>query len=353
MTENKEKLEEEKKPKSWLREWLDAALFAIIAALIIRTFFFEAYRIPTPSMENTLMTGDFVAVSKMSYGARTPMSLGIPFTEIFLPGVQLPWTRLPGFDEVDRNDIVVFNYPIDNKPIAEKANYVKRCVGIPGDTLELIDKRLFVNGSPAYRPEGLVEKYRVLFKSNVRISRERLENLGGKLPMRSSDANELSIMLTVAQASEMMSWQEVDTLMLDVMPKDAKLFRGRFNFSKASNNTDHFNQFVVPFKGQIVELNLDNYPIYKDVIERYEGNTVRIAGSSIFINNEQSSTYEIKKDYYFMMGDYRDNSEDSRFWGFVPDDHIVGSPLVVYYSSENYVPRFERIMKWVGNPELN
>lgn len=341
----------EQKQKSWLREWVDAALFAVIAAMIIRTFFFEAYRIPTPSMENTLMTGDFVAVSKMSYGARTPMSLGIPFTEIYLPGITLPWTRLPGFDDVDRYDIVVFNYPIDAKPIAQKANYVKRCVGIPGDTLEFIAKRLFVNGEAAFRPEGLVEKYRVFFKPNVRISRQRLENLGGKLPMRSSSANELSIMLTEAQANEMKNWQEVDSVSLDVLPEDVPFFRGRFQYSKAAKNTDHFSKRVVPFKGQQINLSVQNYPIYKDIIERYEKNKVRIAGDTFYINDQETDIYTIQKDYYFMMGDYRDNSEDSRFWGFVPDDHIVGSPMLVYYSSENFVPRFERIFKWVGNPE--
>lgn len=340
----------EKKQKSWLREWLDAALFAVVAALIIRSFFFEAYRIPTPSMENTLMTGDFVAVSKMSYGARTPMSIGIPFTQIHIPDLQLPWTRLPGFDDVDRNDVVVFNYPIDEKPISQKANYVKRCVGIPGDTLELINKVLYVNGQMAFRPEGLVEKHRVFFKPNVRISRQRLENLGGKLPMRSSSANELSIMLTAAQAESMRSWQEVDSVALDVLPKEVPFFRGRFEYSKAAKNTDHFSARVVPFKGQEIMLNPDHYPLYKDIIERYENNKVRVVGDKFYINDELTNTYTIKKDYYFMMGDYRDNSEDSRFWGYVPDDHIVGSPLLVYYSSENFVPRFDRIFKWVGNP---
>lgn len=344
------KEQKESAPKSWLREWLDAALFAIVVALIVRTFFFEAYRIPTPSMENTLLTGDFVAVSKMSYGARTPMSVGVPFTQIHWPGLQLPWTRLPGFDEVDRYDIVVFNYPMEDKPISQRSSYVKRCVGIPGDTLELRAKRLFVNGESAYRPEGIVEQYRVRFKPNARISRERLESLGAKLPMR-VDELEMSVMLDESQAAQMMSWQEVDSLYLYARPKDMQLFSSRFAFSQAFKNPDHFGPLVVPFKGQQIELTNTNYPIYQDLIERYEQNEVRRVGDTFVINGQQTNSYTVQKNYYFMMGDYRDNSEDSRFWGFVPDDHIVGSPVLVYFSTDGLVPRFSRLFTWVGNPE--
>lgn len=344
------KSQDSPKQKSWLREWIDAALWAVVAALIIRTFFFEAFRIPTPSMENTMLTGDFVAVSKMSYGVRTPMVLGVPFTEITFNNITFPWTRLPKFDEVDRYDIVVFNYPIGTQPIAAKPNYVKRCVGIPGDTLELRSKRLFVNNEPAWRPDGLVEQYRVRFKPNVRISRERLENLGGKLPMKISDT-EMAIMLDESQAEEMNAWQEVDSLYLSVRDKNEKLYTRRFQFAQAFNNPDHFDEFVVPFKGQEVSLNTENLPIYADIIENYEGNELSIAGDDIFINKQKADTYMIQKDYYFMMGDYRDNSEDSRFWGFVPDDHIVGAPLVVYFSLDGLVPRFSRLFTWVGNPE--
>ena len=139
----------DKKAKSWIREWLDALIYAGIAALIIRAFFFEAFRIPTPSMEDTLLVGDFLLVSKLHYGPRTPMSIGIPFTEIHIPNLTLPWFRIPGFGKINRNDVFVFNYPMEDKVIAQKTNYIKRCVGLPGDSIRIGDKVLYVNGERA------------------------------------------------------------------------------------------------------------------------------------------------------------------------------------------------------------
>ena len=150
---------ENEEAKSWLREWMDALLFAAVAAIIIRAFLFEAYRIPTPSMEKSLLTGDFLIVSKISYGPRTPMVLGVPFTNIYMPGAVLPWTRLPGLREVERNDIVVFNYPIDLDPVAAKTSYIKRAVGMPGDTLTVDDAELFINGEKAQQFEGIQRTY--------------------------------------------------------------------------------------------------------------------------------------------------------------------------------------------------
>ena len=209
----KRRQEEHKQAKSWFRGWWEALLFAAIAALIIRTFFFQAYRIPTPSMENTLMVGDFLVVSKIDYGPRTPMVLTVPFTNIYLPGLTFPWTRLPGYGKVHRNDVVVFNYPIDIAPIAAKTNYVKRCKGLPGDTLFIKNKRLYVNGHKAKRfPRLQQQHYQVSVKNNMRLSSARVQELGGKLLRRINNGNNYLVNMTLAQADTMRTWQNIQSV---------------------------------------------------------------------------------------------------------------------------------------------
>ncbi len=337
---------EDKKAKGWLREWGDALLFAIVAALIIRTFFFEAYRIPTPSMEDTLLVGDFLVVSKINYGPRTPMVLGIPFTNINLPGVTLPWIRLPGFDEIERNDVVVFNYPIDIAPISAKTSYVKRCVGLPGDTLALDNKQLMVNGKPAKQFPGLEQQYVVSVTERVRLSRSKVSTSGGRL-VNQLESNRYVVNMTDALADTMQNWPEVTAVEPYVLPERIDEFgRTNFSFSQGFSNHHHMPPITVPYEGQKITLTPENWPVYENVLTRYERNTVERNGDSFTINGKQTNTYTIKKDYYFMMGDNRDNSEDSRFWGFVPHDHIVGEAIFIYFSwdAERTLPRFGRIL---------
>lgn len=343
----KRRRDEDKKAKGWIREWGDALLFAAIAALIIRTFFFEAYRIPTPSMENTLLTGDFLVVSKINYGPRTPMVLSVPFTNINFNAITFPWTRLPGISEIERNDIVVFNYPIDIAPIAAKTSYVKRCVGFPGDSLAIRDKRLFVNGEPAPIFPGLQKNYIVTVQDRVRLSTSKVEANGGHLVSRVGGQNQYRINMTDDLAEEMKSWPEITSVELYVLPEDFDEYaRADFSFSSGFNNHDHLPQITVPYEGQQVTLTSENWHIYENIITRYERNTVERNGGNFVINGEQTNSYTIKQDYYFMMGDNRDNSEDSRFWGFVPRDHIVGEASLIYFSwnSERTLPRFGRIL---------
>lgn len=335
--------------KSWLREWADALLFAAVAAIIIRAFFFEAYRIPTPSMEKTLLTGDFLIVSKMSYGPRTPMVLGVPFTNIHMPGVVLPWARLPGFSEVERNDIVVFNYPIDLAPIAAKTSYIKRAVGIPGDTIAINDAELYVNGDKSPDFEGIQRNYVVTVRDRVRLSPAKVEAAGGRL-IGSQGQGQYRVNMTSNVATKISEWPEVNKVELFVLPEDFNEFNRRnFNFSSGFNNHHHLPPVVVPFEGQTVTLTPENYHIYQDIITRYEGNNVDRNGDEFIINGEPTNEYTIKQDYYFMMGDNRDNSEDSRFWGFVPQTHIVGKAGIIYFSwdHERWLPRFERILNFI------
>lgn len=347
------KKDQHERAKHWAREWLDALLFAAIAALIIRTFFFEAYRIPTPSMENTLLTGDFLVVSKISYGPRTPMVLGIPFTNVYLPGVSLPWTRLPGFDSIDRYDIVVFNYPIDIAPIAAKTNYIKRCMGIPGDTLAIRDKIVYVNGNRAEQFSGVQRRYVVQVQERVRLSPAKVRAAGGRL-VGSQGPNQYLVNMTSEVANTINQWPEVINVEFHVLPEDFKEFSQRdFSFSSGFNNHDHMSSVVVPFKGQEVTLTADNWHIYENIITRYERNNVDRAGGRFVINGDTTGTYTIQGDYYFMMGDNRDDSEDSRYWGFVPQDHVVGKAGMIYFSwdSNRWLPRFNRLFNIIHSSD--
>lgn len=341
--------DQHEKAKSWLREWMDALLFAAVAALIIRTFFFEAYRIPTPSMEETLLTGDFLVVSKISYGPRTPMVLGIPFTNVYLPGLTLPWTRLPGYEDIERNDIVVFNYPIDIAPIAAKTNYIKRSVGIPGDTLSIRDKELFINSESAEDFPGVQKNYIVTVQERVRLSPAKVRAAGAQL-IRAEGPNSYRVNMTSSQAETISNWNEVSEVEPFVLPESYNEFsRVDFSFSSGFMNHDHLPPIVVPFKGQEVTLTADNWHIYENIITRYERNNVERNGNNFVINGEETNTYTIQQDYYFLMGDNRDDSEDSRFWGFVPDDHVVGKAGLIYFSwdAERWLPRFERILNFI------
>lgn len=347
-----ERKKQNEKAKSWLREWGDALLFAFVAALIIRTFLFEAYRIPTPSMEKTLLTGDFLVVSKISYGPRTPMVLGVPFTNIYLPGVVLPWTRLPGFSEIERNDIVVFNYPIDLTPIAAKTNYIKRAVGMPHDTLSIENTQLYVNGDEAQSFPGIQQVYMVNVRERVRLSPAKVEAAGATLYGRQGSNGSYRVNMTDDVAADMRQWPEVTSVEKFVLPDNFNEYRQvDFSFSSGFTNHHHLPPTVVPFKGQEVTLTPSNYHIYENIITRYEGNNVKRDGDQFIINGESTNTYTIKQDYYFMMGDNRDNSEDSRYWGFVPQSHIVGKAGIIYFSwdSERWLPRFGRILNVIND----
>lgn len=343
------KNEQHEKAKHWAREWLDALIFAAIAALIIRTFLFEAYRIPTPSMEQTLLTGDFLVVSKISYGPRTPMVLGIPFTNIYLPGIDLPWTRLPGFTDIKRNDIVVFNYPIDIAPIAAKTNYIKRCVGLPHDTLAVRGNMLYVNGDLSRQFQTVQKNYVVEVHERVRLSPAKVQNAGGML-VGAQGSNAYMVNMTSVVAEIISNWAEVENVQLLVLPEGFNEFSRRdFSFSSGFMNHHRMPPTVVPFEGQKVTLTRENWHIYENIITRYERNNAEWRENQLYINGEPDSTYTIQQDYYFMMGDNRDDSEDSRYWGFVPHDHVVGKAGMIYFSwdSDRWLPRFNRIFDLV------
>lgn len=338
------------KAKNWAKEWLDAILWAAAVALIVRTLLFEAYRIPTPSMEKTLLTGDFLIVSKLNYGLRTPMTIGIPFTDIHIQGLELPWFRVPGWQDVERNDIVVFNYPIDMKVTAAKTNYIKRAVAVAGDTLEIRNKIVYVNGVREIHRDTYEQVYRVLPRERVRLSESKVALAGGEI--RQTDAFAYYISLTESARAELQSWPEIASIDLYVRPAEInETDMSRFDFRRGmGGNHDHMAPFVIPGKDLTITLNAATYPIYRLAIERYEENTVERRGSEFYINGELARDYTFKQDYFFVMGDNRDNSEDSRMWGFVPQDHVIGKPAIIYFSidMERFMPRFGRIFNLIN-----
>jgi signal peptidase I len=339
---------ENSQAKHWAREWLDALVWAAIAAIILRTFFFGAYRIPTPSMEKTLLTGDFLIVTKLAYGPRTPMTLSVPFTDIYMPGVNLPWFRIPGYSEIERDDIVVFNYPIDVAPISVKTNYIKRAVGMPGDRISIEDKVLYVNGEYAENFETLMYNHRVQTRERIRLSASKVREAGASIVQ--SGSNSYIINMTEEVAEQMEGWSEIETVEKFVLPDDYDGFSRRgFNFSRGFANHDNMEEFTVPYNGMEVELASDNWHLYQDLVERYERNSVQRDGDHFIINGEETNRYVIQQDYYFMMGDNRDDSEDSRYWGFVPDDHVIGKAGIIYFSwdGERFLPRFNRMLNLI------
>ena len=350
-SKNARKTSQERPIKLVLREWLDAFIFAFIVAAILRAFLFGSYKIPTGSMEKDLLIGDFLIVSNAAYGARTPMSVCVPFTQWCLPGVNLPFTRLPGYRSITRNDIFVFNVPWEVKPISQKTNYIKRAVGIPGDTLEFKDKVLFVNGEAEPTHDGIQKLHTLVLKQGVRLTNAKMEEINaGTIGASSRYFQQVSnleyrVNLTYDAVKKVISWAETDTLYPTVIPADqvvSAYTQSAGYFSRAFNNPDHFGPIVVPFNGQEVILNATNWPIYKDIIERFEGNRVQTKGGVFVINGEETTRYVIQQDYYFAMGDNRDSSEDSRFWGFVPKDHVIGRAGVVWMSLNNGFPRMNR-----------
>ncbi len=344
---------DEQKAKSWLREWLDALVFAFIAAAILRSLIFGSYKIPTGSMEQDLLIGDFLIVSNLTYGARTPMAVCVPFTQICLPGVKIPSTRLPGFREVERNDIIVFNVPWEVKPISQKTNYIKRAVAVAGDTLEIRNKVVFVNGEQEPEHDGVQRFHIIKMNDRVRLSDAKMKSAGAgtiggseRYVGQQQEPNTYLVNLTEEVAETVRSWPEVDTLYYFMFDEDQRLSQyvnSDGNFSRSQNNHDHLSEVVIPFEGQQIELTPQNWFVYKDLIERYERNEVTQDGNQFIINGERTNIYTVKQDYYFAMGDNRDSSEDSRFWGFVPKDHIIGKAFIVWMSLDGMVPRFSRI----------
>lgn len=341
-------------PKSQLRQWGEALLFAAVVVLIVRTLFFDLFRIPTPSMERNLLVGDYLFVSKLHYGTRLPLTLGVPFTSWYLPGMEFPYTRLPGFSEVQRGDAIVFNYPPEAQPIDRKMHYIKRVIGLPGETLEVRDKVVHVNGDPLPLGEGM-QQFWYVYKSDARyqLPGSRLRELGVSDVRPTQDAEVVRVLATPDAVEAMRAWPWIDRVEPYIARDEAY---GALMYPPGRGYTpDNYGPVTAPQKGETVVLTSENWPLYEPLIGRYEGHTTQRVGDSIFqIDGEQVETYTFTQDYYFAMGDNRDNSEDSRFWGFVPMDHVVGKAIFTYFSwdANGYLPRFSRIFRVIQDDDV-
>jgi signal peptidase I len=355
-----------KKKKSPTREWADAIIFAVIAATLIRTLFIEAYTIPTPSMERSLLVGDFLFVSKVNYGARTPMTpIAFPFahhtmpifgTKAYWDGVKLPYYRLPGLSDVKKGDVVVFNYPMEAdspyyRPVDKRENYIKRCQGTPGDTVSLVDAQVYVNGKAAPNPPGEQIDYTVT-TNGMEMNPQILEDLNV-----SNYENIPFPTMTKDAAAKLKSFSNVKSVTPNTKPRGlADPFNavfpaaypkyalspqnGAFNW-----NVDNYGPIIIPKKGWTVKLDSLTMPLYGRAIEIYENNKVQIVGKDVMINGKKADSYTFKMNYYWMMGDNRHDSADSRYWGFVPEDHIVGKALFIWMSWDDNASFFSKI-RW-------
>ena len=383
-------------PKGWVRDWCDAILWAVVAALIIRTFVFEAYTIPSSSMEGTLMTGDYLIVSKIGYGPRVPNTpLSFPFvhhtlpwsktTKSYIEWPQFGYKRLPGFSQIKRNDPIVFNFPagdtvseayqsnvtyyqlvrqfgrervnsdrnhfgrIITRPVDKRENYVKRLIAMPGDTLQIIDGVVYINGEKGYQPPHMQHNYLVKINGN-NLNPKMLERFGISEGYRTPVANEFILNMNAATAEEFGKQSfvlEVTKVVTpagsepsqEIFPNDTLHFRW---------NVDNFGPIVIPQQGATVQITPENIALYQRCITAYEHNDLKIKDNKIYINGQETDRYTFDMDYYWMMGDNRHNSQDSRFWGYVPVDHIVGKPLFVWFSKDSnfHKIRWNRILKF-------
>ena len=415
---------------------LGSLSFAIVVATLVHTYFIQPYTIPTSSLEKSLLVGDFLFVSKFHYGARTPMTpIAAPMVHDTLPVVKvksytakpsLPYFRFPALQKIERNDIVVFNWPADtlfhmykaadkryDKPIDKKTNYVKRCTAIPGDNFEIRDGIIFINGKESILPERAKPQYFYLIKSkdaSIDNLKEFYQISEGyplfEIKNEIWDKPELKNELISQYAFEEISRDTLTTAITGQIDQEiySKLglmispnyFYGNLTFekfeklksdsrisfvkrqiskeaedgiftdildgkpsSKNSWNKDNMGPIYIPEAGKTVALNKENLPLYKKVIGEYEGNDVKVNGDEIRINGQIATSYTFKQDYYWMMGDNRHNSLDARYFGFTPENHIVGKPIFIWMSWDSSASglnkiRWERLFTTVngeGKPE--
>jgi len=398
-------------PVRWVMSWVDAIVFALVAVYFINLFFFQNYVIPSSSLEKSLLTGDYLFVSKVSYGPRIPETpLTMPLTQHTLPVIEcksyIPWPhwdyrRVKGLGNVQLNDIVVFNYPagdtictaqqhqtyyyeycygygygqypnrpnldsltaeqrwhtfkdiyalgrrvvetnqgefgeIDWRPTDRRENYVKRCVGLPGQTLQIKDKVVYLDGKANKEPDEVQYTYYVKLKRHMTddellalsITQEDLMSLNslGYMPLTNYAAQELGKRKDLAESVVAVSDKE------PMIAEDSwKLYpqNGNYHWTR-----DNYGPIWIPKKGETVQLTLENLPMYERPIHVYEGNELEVKDGKILINGEEATSYTFRLDYFWMMGDNRHNSADSRYWGFVPEDHIVGKPIFIWWSSD-------------------
>jgi len=321
-------------------EWLKATAISFFMVLIIRTFFFEISPVSSPSMEKTLLTGDYMLVNKLAYGPRLLKTIfSIPFINqrYYSTIISLPYMRLFGSPDVERNDIVVFNFPLEDEyPVDHRTYFVKRCVGLPGDSIKIIDGFVYINHQLIDKEEYLQFNYHL--KSDTVLNDEFIARYHLKEGGSISDNNDYSFSLTKAKVDTLNTKPFIKKIEKDIEKQglwDEYVFPFNDHYKW---NVDNYGALKIPAKGDTVTLDSTSICLFERIISAYEGNILEIKNDSIFINKEYKTKYVIKQNYYFMMGDNRHNSQDSRHWGFVPEDHIIGKSTRIVYSSDPILP---------------
>ena len=371
-------------PKNKTADTVSSLLFAVVVATLVHTYVMQPFTIPTGSLEKTLLVGDFLFVSKNHFGARTPMTtVAMPMvhdtipvinTKSYLNKPQLPYFRFPAFEQVEKNDIVVFNWPVDTvvdfkgtysngirKPIDKKTNYVKRCVGTPGDSLSFVDGVAFINNKEL----KLSDRARVQYSYKVttvggsmldpNYLTKDLKIYPTDIGFNQTDNTYFFISLTAENAEKLKNNPTVQSVTKLITKKGENPDNRIFPYSK-NWNQDNLGPIYIPQAGKTVKLDKESLPFYRMIIHEYEGNDLKVNGDEIRINDKIVTSYTFKQDYYYMVGDNRHNSLDSRYWGFVPADHIVGKPVFIWMSIDPYIPwskafdkvRWQRLFTTVG-----
>lgn len=366
-------------PKNKTADTVSSLLFAVVVATIVHTYVMQPFTIPTGSLEKTLLVGDFLFVSKNNYGARTPMTTvalpmvhdQIPFStaKSYVNRPQLPYFRFPGFEPIEKNDIVVFNWPVDTvavatasdfKPIDKKTNYVKRCVGTPGDSLSFVDGDAYINGKKLILSDRarVQYSYRVITVNGSMLDQNYLTKDLKIYPDDFKflpDNSYIFYSLTDENAAILKKNPSVESITKQIMKAEEYPDPRVFPYTKKWNQ-DNFGPIYIPQAGKTVKLDKNSLPFYRTIIKEYEKNDLKVDGDKIIINGQVADSYTFKQDYYYMVGDNRHNSLDSRFWGYVPADHIVGKPVFIWMSLDPTIPwskafdkiRWERLFTTVG-----
>ncbi len=367
-------------------EWVNAIVFATVVASIIHLFVFQMYVIPSSSMEKTLLVGDYLYVSKVTYGPQMPNTpLSFPFVHHTMPlsqtkksfseAIKWPYHRLKGLRDIKRNDVVVFNFPagdtvllenqavtyydvlrdyqaqygpelgrekladnytVISRPVDKRENYIKRCVAIPGDTVRIIDSELFINGKPQ---DPIAEKqYCYTVHTTSPLTSYAVENLG--ITELQGSGTHYFMPLTDKAVEALLAMDNVISVTRYTAEEEAFPHNDRYAWT-----ADYFGPLWIPQKGATVKLDMNNLPLYERIIDVYEDNDLEVRDGDIYINGVKSDSYTFKMNYYWMMGDNRHNSADSRYWGFVPEDHIVGKASFIWLSLDR-AKSFPSNIRW-------
>lgn len=352
----------EKQKKTKLREWLDAIVFAVVVATIVRWGFFAPYTIPTPSMEGTQLVGDFLFVSKIAYGPRTPRTiLRVPLTDnkiwgteipAYLSFIQLPTFRIPGYTSVQRNDVVVFNFPDEVAPIDMKTHYIKRCVAVAGDKLAVKDGQLYINGAKAKNPPQMQYAYKCVSKEEIN-ERNYVDvgiNVSDVEPIVDGGESYKLIHATedeIKKLKEAQLFTKIERSVRGVNMPDFGDKQRIASYWSIEWTCDNFGEITIPKRGMTIEMTPQNVKIYAPTIKRFDWNEkVEITDDAVLINGKKIDKYTFKQDYFFMMGDNRHNSLDSRYWGFVPEDHVVGRASITWLSLDPTRSLFGGKIRW-------